>query len=77
MNTTLAELRTLVLQRADMVNSNFCSDAELNAWINQGADCLYDEIVSRYEDYYVESFEFTIASGADGYTIPAPVYGWK
>lgn len=72
--TTLSELRTLVLQRCDMVNSNFVSDTELNSWINQACDCLYDLIVSRYEDYYTTSFQFTIASGQDGYTLPSSVY---
>lgn len=72
--TTLAEVRALVLQRADMVNSNFVSTAELNAWINQGADCLYDEIISRYEQYFTTNLLFTIAPGDDGYTLPAPIY---
>ncbi len=71
--TTLEELKEQVLQRADMVNSNFCSDTELNSWINQAASGLYDMIVSRYEDYYTTSFEFSIASG-DGYTLPNQVY---
>lgn len=74
MTTTLSELRDLVLQRCDMVNSNFVSEAELNAWINQAGDCLFDLIVSRYEDYYTTSFTFTIAGGQDGYTIPDAVY---
>lgn len=72
--TTLAELRNLVLQRADMVNSNFVSTAELNAWINQGQDCAYDILVSRYEDYYTTSFQFSITSPNDGYTLPDLVY---
>lgn len=75
--TTLAEFRTLVLQRCDMVNSNFVSTSELNSWINQAADCLYDLIVSRYEDYYTTSFEFSIPSGSDGYTLPEEVYKIK
>jgi len=72
--TTLAELRDLVLQRVDMVNTNFISDAELNSWINQGADTVYDLIVQTYEDYYTNSFQFTIASNEDGYTLPDSVY---
>jgi hypothetical protein len=72
--TTLAELRTLSLQRCDMVNSNFVSTSELNSWINQACDDLYDLIVSRYEDYYTTSFQFTINSPSDGYTLPTSVY---
>lgn len=72
--TTLSELRTLSLQRCDMVNSNFVSTSELNSWINQACDDLYDLIVSRYEDYYTTSFQFTISSPNDGYTLPTSVY---
>jgi len=72
--TTLAQLRTLALQRCDMVNTNFVSDAELNAWINQSAGDMYDLLVSRYEDYYTTDFSFTIASPNDGYTLPNAVY---
>lgn len=72
--TTLSELRDLVLQRVDMVNTNFISTAELNSWINQGADTVYDLIVAAYEDYYTTSFQFTISSGQDGYTLPDSVY---
>lgn len=74
MTSTLAEIKELVLQRADMVNTNFVSDAELTAWINQACDCMYDLIVSRYEDYYTTSFVFTISSPNDGYTIPDSLY---
>lgn len=72
--TTLAQLRAQALQRCDMVNSNFVSDSELNSWINLAIGDLYDMIVSRYEDYYTTSFEFTIASPDDGYTLADSVY---
>jgi hypothetical protein len=77
MTITLAQIKTHVLQRADMVNSNFIgntgADSELNYFVNKSIEELYDELVSRFEDYYVDSFQFTIGSGDDGYTVPANV----
>lgn len=77
MTITLAQIKTHVLQRADMVNSNFISnsgtDSELNYFVNKSIEELYDELVSRFEDYYVDSLQFTIASGDDGYNVPANV----
>lgn len=58
---TLAELRTAVRERADMVASQFVTDAELNRWINSSAAELYDLLVQKYgADYFV--------------TLPAPSY---
>jgi hypothetical protein len=74
MTITLAELRTAVKQRADMVNSSFISDSEMNSYINNSGAELYDLIVSRFEDYYIDSFTFTITSPDDGYTLPSQFY---
>jgi hypothetical protein len=76
--TTLSSLRTQVQQRADMVNSSFISTSELNTFLNGSLAELYDLLVSRFEDYYTISFQFSIASGSDGYDMsligPAPIY---
>lgn len=74
MTISLSQLRTAILQRADMENSNFVSDAELNSYINNSIEELYDLIVSRYEDYYTESVQFTITAGQDGYAFPNAIY---
>lgn len=50
---TLSELRTAVRQRADMVNSTFVSDTELNSYINQSYFELYDLLVTTYETWYM------------------------
>lgn len=49
---TLSQLRTAVRQRADMVNSTFVSDVELNSYINQSYFELYDLLITTYETYY-------------------------
>lgn len=50
---TLLQLRDATRQRADMVNSTFVSDPELNSYINQSYFELYDLLIDVYEDYYV------------------------
>lgn len=60
---TLSQLRTRCRERADMENSEFISDSELNSYINGSFAELYDLLVSKFEDYYTTSTTFTIASG--------------
>ena len=49
---TLAQLRAAVRQRADMVNSQFVTDAEVNSYINQSYFELYDLLIQKYGDNY-------------------------
>lgn len=67
---TLAQLRTAARQRADMVNSTFVSDSELNSYINQSYFELYDLLVTTFEDYYVASPVTFQTTGAQQYTLP-------
>lgn len=57
---TRLELRTVIRQRADMVNSLFVTDAEFNTYIDQSYAWLYDLLVGAYgEDYFVSNVDFT------------------
>jgi hypothetical protein len=50
---TLAQLRTECRYKANMENSQFISDAELDTYINSSSYELYDLLVTTYgEDYY-------------------------
>ena len=49
---SLYQIRQMSRERADRVNSNFVTDAELNTYINQSAYELYDLLTTVYEDYY-------------------------
>lgn len=70
---TLANLRTRVLERANMVGSSFVSTAELNAIINgEGAE-LHDIVVGAYEDQFTTSLQFTISSG-NTYSLTSSFY---
>lgn len=69
---TLSAFRDRARQRADMVNSRFVTDAELNTYINASIDELYDLLIaSRGENYYVKSYSFTTSTNVDTYALPA------
>lgn len=74
MSITLAQLRTATRQRADMENSNFVSDSELNSYINSSIAELHDLLISCYgSDYFVSSATFTTTGGTDSYSISSNV----
>src|ERR1700676_747378 len=51
---TLLQLRTLAREESDQVNSQFCTDAEVNSYINQSYYSLYDLMVQKFgDDYFV------------------------
>ena len=76
--TTLADIKNRARRRADMVNSQFISDAELLDFINASYAELYDLIVQTYEDYFVTSTTFTLTSSDAGvYTLPSNFYKLK
>src|SRR6185369_115459 len=72
--STLLSLSTQARQRADMVNSSFITDAELNSYINSSYAELYDLLTSCFEDYYVTSGNISLVQGQDTYTLPADFY---
>lgn len=59
MAVTLASLRDQARQRADMQNSEFVSDSELNVYLNNSAWELYDVVVSRFEDQFIYTDSIT------------------
>lgn len=73
---TLLQLRTAVRQQADMVNSQFVSDAELNGYINQSIYELWDLLIENDQDFGVTSTTFTIATG-NTQSLPADFYKFK
>lgn len=70
MARTLLQLRTAVRQRADMENSTFISDSELNDYINASAAELHDILTTTFEDYFLTSQIVTVASGTNSIPLP-------
>ena len=62
---TLANLRLGARRRADIVDSKFCLDAEINDWINESASALYDLMTTGgavTADRYTKKFLFQLSS---------------
>ncbi len=71
----LNTLRDEARQRADQVNSEFVTDAELNGYLNNSWSELYDILVSKYnDDYFLTSTSITVTSGTDTYSLPSDFY---
>lgn len=69
---TLAQLRTLSQQRADMENSQFVTESEWNNYVNDSLKELYDLIIQKYgDDYFVESVNITTDGSSDTYDLPS------
>jgi len=76
---TLANLITGVRRRADMVGSTFVSDAEIVDYINVAMAEIHDILITKYEDYYVSSQQYTLPGSGSGLTaglfaLPATFY---
>jgi hypothetical protein len=72
---SLPQLRTAARQRADMVYSQFVSEAELNSYINASYYELYDLLVQKYgNDYYMTQYSFQLQNGIVQYELPADFF---
>ena len=59
---------------ADMEDSGFVSDSELNDYINSSYAELYDLLVSSNSEYFLSSATSTVASGSSTITLPSDFY---
>lgn len=74
MSVTLLQLRTRSRQRADMENSDFVTDSELNQYLNGSIAELHDLLVATYADYFLSSTSFSTVNGTESYALPATFY---
>lgn len=75
-------MRTDVRELADMPNSTFVSDTNLNEYINRGIAKLYGKLVgARGQDYYEKSATFVTTQGTQSYPMstwtPATTDFWQ
>ncbi len=71
MTVTLLQLRTQARQRADLENSQYVTDTELNGYINNSVAELYDHLIGAYDsDYFIESIAFNSVGGQVDYPLP-------
>jgi hypothetical protein len=71
---TLADIRLRAQQRSNMENSTFVSTAEWLTYINGSYNELYDLLVSRFEDYFSTSVDFTLSNSSNEYTLTSDFY---
>lgn len=71
---SLAQIRLMSKQRADMVNSQFVTDSEWNLYINQAAFELYDLLITEYEDYFMKAPLLLTTDGSEQFTLPTDFY---
>lgn len=70
---TLAQLRTAVLQRADMENNAPVTTAEVNAYVNESMQALFERLVhARGLDVGFASFDTPTVPGQSAYDASAP-----
>lgn len=69
---TLSELRTLARQYSDMVNSNFVTDSEFNAYLNLAYFELYDILIQKYGDDYFVASPYSITTDGTSYLYALP-----
>lgn len=77
MSITLSQLRQQARERADMTNSTFVTDTELNSYVNKSLAELYDILVQCYgSDYYTaDPVYFYAQTGVENYDIPTILAG--
>jgi hypothetical protein len=71
---TLAELRTDVRNRADMVNDAHVTDAMLTTWLNQGIAELWDILLYADPDRCFRQIDVSTTAGVSTYELPEDFY---
>lgn len=64
--TTLADLRAAAQSQADRVNGP-STPTEWAQWINSSAAELYGKLTSLFDDYNVQTYNFTLVNGEPAY----------
>jgi len=71
---TESDLRTRARRRADMENSTFVSDAEIQDYLNSSISELHDFMVKSYEDYFVSEQTYNAPLATGGANLPDDFY---
>lgn len=68
---TVADLILGARQRADMVNTQFVTDAEILKLVDSSYRKMYNDITNCFENYYVSEVNITLVPGQRDYDLPA------
>lgn len=69
---TMSQLITYTRQRANLEQNNFCTDAEIQLYLNQSLGELDDILSTDYEDYHVLTYQSVIPTNTSSNVIPVP-----
>ncbi len=74
-SVTLTTLLSRARERADMINSQFVTDAKFTDWINEANQRLHGMLVEAMGEEYVSlTSAFTTAANTSDYPLPASFY---
>lgn len=74
-NVTLSAMRDRVRKRADMENSTFFTDAQVDTELNVSLRWLYNMLVEAYgSDYYVSTTTDSSVDSQNNYSLPADFF---
>jgi len=71
---TESDLRSRARRRADMENSTFVTDAEIQDYLNSSIAELHDFMVKSYEDYFVSEQVYNVPLATGGVNLPGDFY---
>lgn len=72
---TLSGLATEIRNRLELESSDFVSSAELNQYIQDSKDALYDILVSAWgDDYYYSTTTVSTTAGTETVALPSTFY---
>lgn len=74
---TYAMLRDKVLRDLDLEEETFISSSEMLSFANEAIDRCEQEVVTIYEDYFLDYEVLAIVSGQDEYELPPNIYAHK
>lgn len=71
---TVTDLISKIRTRSDTQKTLFVTDAEIVGFIDAAYCKMYDDIVSKYENYFVKPDAITVTSSTALYDVPADFY---
>jgi hypothetical protein len=71
MATALSDLITAIRQRADMVNNQFVTDAEITVMVNESLAQLDGILIAQFNDYKITPVILTASSTDGSLTLPS------
>lgn len=67
MSDIIAEVRDL----ADMENTDFVTDTEITAYVNDARREAWQILAESYEDWYITAYDFATVAGTRDYSLPS------